>query len=190
MSNTFTRTFYDNIEHQMYDESTKDTNDYVMNKVAQENSGICYTPEHSVNGITELSKPTNNDGSLNLTDRVVQETLLQNRHLELSSFDRTNKDYAKTTVSKPGNCNIEHMTNADTRLTHPIINYRGMYSANYKFTPYLHMNPQKVLSSNEKYISPNRFGNSTRLDSKNNKDNYKNDLVEFKKLVNGLLPKN
>ena len=190
MSNTFTRKFYDNIEHEMYDDSVKNTNTYVMDKDTKENTGICYTPEHSVNGISELSKPMNDNGSLNLTDRVSQETLLQNRHLELSSFDRTNKDYAKTKVNKPPACTVEHMVNEDTRMTHPIINYRGINSANYKFTPYLHMNPQKVLSTNEKYISPNRFGNSTRIDAKNNKNNYKNELTDFKNLVNGLMPKN
>lgn len=192
MSTTFTRKYYDVNEQEMHNSSVKNTNDWVMNNNLRENQNSCFANDGGKNSQAEVSRPQNNNGSLNLSEKVHVETLLQNRHIEAASFDRTNKDYSNVKLSTPKLCgnSKENMTNADTRLTHPIINYRGMYTAEYNFTPYLHTNPQNVLVENDKFISPSRLGTSSRIDAK--KENNNNDLpdeLKFSTLVSGLLPK-
>lgn len=192
MSTTFTRKYYDVNEVEMYNNSLKNTNDWVMNNNVMENNKACFTND-TRHGKSQIARPENNNGSLDIQKQVHIETLLQNRHIEASSYDRTNKDYANVALSKPKLCGNtkENMTNGDTRLTHPVINYRGMYTADYKFTPYLHVNPQNVLVENEDFLSPNRLGTSSRLDAK--KENVKakdvSNKVDFSNIVSGLLPK-
>lgn len=193
MSTTFTRTYYDVNEQEMQNSSVQNTNNWVMNSSLRENLNNCFANDGGRHAQSETARPQNSNGSLNLHEKVHVETLLQNRHVEAASFDRTNKDYANVKLSNPKLCgnSKENMTNADTRLTHPLINYRGMYTAEYKFTPFLHMNPQNVIVENEKFITPQRLGTSTRIDAK--KENVSNkDLQEelkFSNIVSGLLPK-
>jgi len=193
MSTTFTRTYYDVNEQEMYNSSVQSTNNWVMNSKLQEHNKSCFANDGGRHSQSEVARPENSNGSLNLSEKVNIETLLQNRHLEASSFDRSNKDYADVKLSTPKLCgnSKENMTNADTRLTHPLINYRGMYTADYKFTPYLHMNPQNVMVDNSKFISPKRLGTSTRLDAKkeNTRSNDTQDNNNFSNIVSGLLPK-
>jgi hypothetical protein len=190
MSTNFTRTLYDSNNQEMHNGAVRDANEWVMNSKLKEHDKSCFPNDGARHSQSEVSRSQNEDGTLNLGKHVNVESLLQNRHKEGSSFDRTNKDYAQVKLNTPKMCgtNKENMTNADTRLTHPILDYRGMYTADYKFTPYLHMNPQDVLVQNEDLIGPNRFGTSTRLDAKKNKKS-KNKMDEFNNLVSNLLPK-
>lgn len=189
MSTTFTRTKYDSNEQQMHDSSVRSTNDWVMNNKLVENKNSCFANDGGRHSQSEVSRPQNSNGGLNLHEKVHIETLLQNRHVEAASFDRTNKDYAEVKLGTPKLCgnSKNNLTNADTRLTHPIINYRGMYTAPYNFTPFLHMNPQDVMVQNNEYLSPQRLGTSSRIDAKNNTNKEKE--LNYTEVVNGLLPK-
>ena len=191
MATTFTRTLYDKAEHEMYDSSVKNTNEWIMDSNLQENNSACFANDGARHGESELARPLNEDGKLNISEKVNVESLLQNRHLDNNSFKRTNKDYAEVKLNTPSVCGNmkENMNNADTRFTHPLINYRGMYTAPYNFTPYLHMNPQDVLIQNDDVMSPNRFGTSTRIEAKSNNKKNKNKETDFSSIVSGLLPK-
>jgi len=195
MATTFTRKYYDTNEQEMFDTSVKNRLNYSLDNVNKEHNNVCYSNEGFRYGTSEVARPQNKNGTLDIPEKVNVESFLQNRHLELSSYDRTNKDYARVKLNTPSLCNTakETMSNSDTRLTHPIINYRGMYTAPYKFIPYLHTSPQDVVVENHKYSSPNRFGYSTRYEAKNdffNKKVQKDDpKPKFKQIVSGLLPK-
>ena len=122
MSTTFTRTKYDSNEQQMHDSSVRSTNDWVMNNKLVENKNSCFANDGGRHAQSEVSRPQNSNGGLNLHEKVHIETLLQNRHVEAASFDRTNKDYAEVKLGTPKLCGnsknnltnatIEELTNA------------------------------------------------------------------------------
>ena len=201
MANNFTRTKYDAAELEMYNTSVKDGNNYIMNPTSVENANLCYAPAGARNAVSQVARPLNAEGFLNFETKTDIENKLQNRHLPLNSLERTNKDYAAVATTIPKTCDNkkEHLTNEDTRFTHPIINYRGMYTATHKFTPYLHMNPQKVVGENDDHMDPTRNGISTRYDSKtefydsvNTKPNTEKakENLNFAEIHRGLLPVN
>jgi hypothetical protein len=107
------------------------------------------------------------DGLLDIENKVQLETYIQNRHLPPGSFKRSNDDYKnKVSVSDPLNCqNVhEHLTLDESRLTHPLNEYREMRTDHLSFLPYLHMSPQDVLVSNENWHgTEDRNGVSSRI---------------------------
>ena len=185
---TFTRGLYDSVKTQMDIDSKVNLSDRNMDNSIKENNNRCFNINGFRNSQSEVSRPNDENGRLNIAQKVEIETHLQNRHLELNSLDRTNRDYEKFTVNNSANCSIdrENMSNVDTRHTHPIVNYRGMYTADYNFTPYLHIDKQAVHAESDN--SPLRGGNSTRLEAKDNfQPNSKS--INFKNIANELLPK-
>ena len=130
-----------------------------------------------------LSRPLNNEGFLNQGNKTQIESTLRNQHLPLNSQLRNNQDYDKIQRSNIKMCNItENFVNEDSRVSHPINNFREMSTTSLAYSPYLFMNPQEVTANNDAQMLPNRNGVNTRLDAKREGYNASN-IKEYKKLV-------
>ena len=198
MANLFTRPNYDINDTMSFNKSNSDYYSYVSNYKVAENAEACYGTVGLQNAQSQISRPMN-EGMLDLGIKTEIETQIQNRHKELNSPERTNKDYEKTAVKNnktPSNCTSkETMTGEDTRFTNPIVNYREMNTAEYNFNPYLPVDFQKAVVDNTLFLPPTRNGASSRFDSK--KDKYDLKPKEFAvakpdadyiKLYSGLMP--
>lgn len=186
MSNT--RTIFDKDVAELHDYSVRNRNDYVMNLISAENANMCYYQGGARNGPSELRRPMNQQGFLDFGAKADLETRLQNRHLPLGSFDRTNQDYKDIETQLPPQCqNVkEHLVLDESRLSHPLQNYREMRTDEYNFVPYLHMNPQDVMVTNTNWHgNEDRNGISSRISLKSNK--YTKPM-EYKDLVAGIAP--
>lgn len=176
MSNLFTRHYYDTDNSKLFDKSNKDINSYTMDETTHESNSVCYGS--FLNAQSQVARPQTKEGMFDLGTKVDIETKLQNRHVELNSMDRNNKDYEKIDVKVPNQCNLkEMMLNEDSRFTNPIVNYREMYTIDYSFTPYLIINPQDPVVNNATFLPPTRNGDSSRLSAK--KDKYDLKPKEF-----------
>ena len=146
MANLFTRHHYDTNEMQLFNKANTNTISYVLNETATENMSACYAPVGFINSQSQISRPMTTENMLDLGTKVDIETKLQNRHKELNSFERTNKDYEKVSINTPSDCNTkENITNEDSRFTNPIVNYREMNTIDYSFTPYLFINLEQPI---------------------------------------------
>lgn len=177
MSTTLTSVMHDNVQHKLKDNSMKNLNDIIMDSNVTENNNVCFSEQGFRNSQSEVTRVSKN-GRLDLEKKVDLESKLQNRHLELNDhfgqtlanfkdFNLVNSKMCENMSSETPNVNDLEVVNKDTRLTHPIVNYRGMNTSQYIPTPYLHMNPQDVLMNNDKIMCPSRYGTSSRLDQKN-----------------------
>lgn len=193
MSTTFTRRKYDKDELELNDSSVVASTNYMLNLTASENKNLCYSQDGGRNSVAQINRPRTEEGFLDFSTKADIENKLQNRHVANNPFDRTNKDYAEFNSTPVSSCGSskENMLNTDTRFTHPVTEYRGMYTANYNFTPYLHVNPQQVILDNDKFLSPNRLGVSSRYLSKQEiyENKKKEEKIDFNEVVSGLLPK-
>ena len=191
MPTTFTRRKYDDRELEMNDASSAEPSNYATNLVSREHPNFCYNIE-SRSG-NDVNQPLNSNGRLNFELKADVENKLQNRHVTNNNVDRTNKDYTKVELSSLNTCSTSNSEfNSDTRFTHPITDFRGMYTANYNFTPYLHVNPQDVILKNKDFLSPNRLGVSSRYETKEdiyNDTQQNTKQSNFNEIVSGLLPK-
>jgi hypothetical protein len=195
MANYFTRHHNDLIEDTLFNKSNKDINMIIMDKSVQENNNFCYAPTGLVGSQSELSRPIK-EGMLDLGTKADIESKLMNRHVELNSMDRTNKDYANIATQDPSQCNlVENLMNEDSRFTNPIVNYREMNTAEYNFNPYLFVNYQQVVVDNTLFLPPSRGGDSSRYASKVSRYNLKpkefatlNPLKNFSEESSGYLP--
>ena len=174
MANLFTRHNNDMNETMLFNKSNADYSNLVLNANVAENSSACYNNIGSVNAQSQMSRPMTQEGMLDLGMKADIETKLQNRHKELNSNERTNKDYINFVNNQPSECNTnETMTNEDTRFTNPIANYREMNTSEYIFNPYLFINYQQAVVDNTSFLPPTRNGTSSRFDSKKTKFNLK-----------------
>jgi hypothetical protein len=167
MALKFTRKNYDNSIMEQNDAQSFNVNNYMLNVNAHENTNFCYTDSEIRNSNSQVSRPINN-GVMDLGAKVDIETKLQNRHVELNSIERLNEDYLKTNVSVPPTC-VQEENNGynDTRFSEPIENYREMNTLEYKFSPYLPVNPQNVVVENDGWMfGINRGGVSSRYYSR------------------------
>lgn len=161
MTTNFTRTMYDQDNLEMLDTNVKDQNKYIMNINSVENDSACHSLNGARNSLSQVSRPLNDQGQLDLSAKVDVESKLQNRHVELNSFDTTNKDYADIKLGNSKICTLnETFIEKDTRFSEGPS--REKYTADYNFSPYVHMNPQNVVSNNDKFMDPSRYGVSTR----------------------------
>lgn len=199
---TSTRIIDDFEVAQYKDFLVKNSHDYVMNKNSVENFNTCNYKGGGKNSVTELSKPRNSDGSLDIPRQVTIEHLLQNRHLEPDSFERLNDNYNQVAIENPLACSRntvkEHLILEDTRLTYPAHELREQRYENYNFIPYLPVNPQDVLNDTTNWFEHDRKGifepearngTSTRITLKGTK--YRNNpegMNGFKSMANALLP--
>ena len=175
-----TRFFYDPKEQERFSKNITKSVDYNTEKLYGENPNICYSDEAARNGISELSKPSNDDHSLNLGIKATTEDYLRNTHIELNSFNKNNEDWKNTELKNPNNCDEskkEHMVNQDSRFSNPIINYRELSTTSYNLNPHLHMSPQDVVANNQDtYLNP---GLGTRQYVKDNKEQFKSKNLEL-----------
>jgi hypothetical protein len=196
MSNLYTRVRYDAEMQPNLAKLATDANVLVMDKSVKESNNSCYASNGAGNSASHLVRPMNGS-NLNLGQKVEVENFVMNRNKELNDEKgRTNKDYEKNNGNVPSECNVkETLTNENSRYTNPIVDYREMYTAPYNFVPYMFIDYQKTLASNEKQMMPNRYGESSRYVSKEAKYSFTPKQfattatkVNYNDLVNGLLP--
>ena len=187
MSNLFTRHHYDINEQNLFNKSNNDTSLYMLNSEVTENTSACYASVGFINGQSQVARPMTTENMMDLGTKTDIETRLQNRHKELNSFERTNKDYEKFKTTIPTEClTSNNITNEDSRFTNPI---------DYSFTPYLFINLQEPIIQDTTFESLNRGGSSSRYESKKQKFTLKpkefaTAPVNNLDLYNGLLPLN
>ena len=185
-----TRTINDKDIAEYRDFTVRNINNYVMDINRAENVNTCHYTGGARNSVSELSKPLNEKGLLDIVNKVDMETYVQNRHLPAGSFKRTNEDHkTKIRTQAPPQCQnvVEHLVNDESRLTHPLNEYREMRTDHLNFSPYLHMNPQQVLVENtEWYGNEARNGVSSRITLKG--QNYRN-TTSLQESAKNLMPK-
>jgi len=196
MSNLYTRVRYDANMQPTLDKFTTDANVLILDKTVKENTNACYSSTGMGNGPSHIVRPMNGL-DLDLGQKIELENFVMNRNKELNDEKgRTNKDYEKNNGNIPSECGVkETLTNENSRFTNPVVDYREMYTAPYNFTPYMFIDYQKTLASNEKQMTPSRYGVSSRYSSKEDKFKFtpKQFATTAKKtdqtvLVGGLLP--
>ncbi len=196
MSNLSSRVKYDSNQLALFDKSNKDANVILLDPTVKENNEACYSPAGGINAKSQVSRPM--EGSkLNLGQLADIENRLTNRGYELNNdVGRTNKDYSTNYGQEPKTCEgNDKVMNENSRYTNPIVDYREMYTAPYKFTPYLYVSPQQVTADNDDIMTPNRYGESSRYSAKLAKYSLKpkqfssvNKPTDYNELVKGLLP--
>jgi hypothetical protein len=174
MANLFTRHHNDSVEINSNYKANKDINSIIMDKSVNDNKYACYSNSSFINAQSQAARPMTSEGVLDLGVKTDIETRLQNRHKELNSMERTNKDYEKYPTKMSETCIAPlNVTNEDSRFTNPIVNYREMNTSEYNFNPYLFIDFQKVVVDNTIFLPPTRNGESSRFDSKKGKYSLK-----------------
>jgi hypothetical protein len=196
MSNISTRVRYDVDQLSMFDKTNLDSNKILLDKSVKENMSACYANFGGRSAISEMTRPMEN-GDLNFGLKTDIESRLMNRTYELNdNKGRTNKDYETNNGVEPMMCGMkETMSFENSRFTNPVVNYREIYTADYAFTPYLFVSPQEVTATNDKFMNPNRYGESSRYVNKDDKYNIKpkqfatiSKPIDYNDLVKGLIP--
>ncbi len=196
MSNISTRVRYDVDQLSMFDKTNLDSNKILLDKSVKENMSACYANFGGRSAISEMTRPMEG-ADLNFGLKTDIETRLMNRNYELNdNKGRTNKDYETNNGVEPMMCGMkETMTFENSRFTNPVVNYREMYTVDYAFTPYLFVSPQEVTATNDKFMNPNRYGESSRYVNKEDKYDIKpkqfakiSKPVDYNDLVKGLIP--
>lgn len=171
MSNLSSRVRYDAPELSLFDKTNKDANLLLLDRSVKENNSACYAPAGSRNAMSEMTR-TMEGMNFNFGLKTDLENRLMNRGYELNNDQgRTNKDYMSNNGVAPATCadSKETLAFEDSRFTNPVVNYREMYTAPYAFTPYLFVNPQTVTAENTNFMTPNRYGDSSRITAKTEK---------------------
>jgi hypothetical protein len=196
MSNISTRVRYDKEELSMFDKTNLDSNKILLDKSVKENDAACYAVSGARSALSEMKRPMNGN-ELDLGLKADIESRLMNRGYELNNNQgRTNKDFETNNGVDPSLCGVkETLVFEDSRYTNPVVDYREMYTADYAFTPYLFVSPQEVTSMNDRFMNPNRYGESSRYANKQDKYDVKpkqfaslSKSVDYNELVKGLLP--
>jgi hypothetical protein len=196
MSNISTRVRYDKEELSMFDKTNVDSNRILLDRSVKENDSACYAVSGARSALSEMKRPMNGS-ELDLGLKADIESRLMNRNYELNNHQgRTNKDFETNNGVDPGLCGVkETLVFEDSRYTNPVVDYREMYTADYAFTPYLFVSPQEVTVMNDRFMNPNRYGESSRYANKQDKYDIKpkqfaslSKSVDYNDLVKGLLP--
>ncbi len=196
MSNISTRVRYDKEELSMFDKTNVDSNKILLDRSVKENDAACYAVSGARSALSEMKRPMNGS-ELDLGLKADIESRLMNRGYELNNHQgRTNKDFETNNGVDPGLCGVkETLVFEDSRYTNPVVDYREMYTADYAFTPYLFVSPQEVTAMNDRFMNPNRYGESSRYANKQDKYDVKpkqfatlSKSVDYNELVKGLLP--
>jgi hypothetical protein len=196
MSNISTRVRYDKEELSMFDKTNVDSNRILLDRSVKENDSACYAVSGARSALSEMKRPMNGS-ELDLGLKADIESRLMNRNYELNNHQgRTNKDFETNNGVDPGLCGVkETLVFEDSRYTNPVVDYREMYTADYAFTPYLFVSPQEVTVMNDRFMNPNRYGESSRYVNKQDKYDIKpkqfaslSKSVDYNDLVKGLLP--
>jgi hypothetical protein len=197
MANISTRVRYDQEQLTVFDKSNKDANLLVLDKTVKESKNACYAAAGCRNAQSQDTRPIFEGYQLDWGHMAENETKLQNRDYELNDHKgRNNKDYTNDVGQVTPSCNIkESLAFEDSRFTNPVVDYREMYTADYAFNPYLFVSPQTVTAMNNRFMNPNRYGESSRYSSKNDRYNLTpkqfataEKTVDYISLTQGLLP--
>lgn len=174
MANLFTRHHNDINDTTMFNKSNNNYYSLVSDASVAENLTQCYASVGLPNAKSQIARPMINNGQLDLGKLVDIESKVQNRHKELNSDERNNKDYSSIATDIPQNCVLkENMSSEDSRFTNPIVNYREMNTTEYNYNPYLFVDMQKAVYDNTTFLSPTRSGASSRFDAKKDKYDFK-----------------
>jgi hypothetical protein len=174
MAYQFTRPNNDLTDTLAFNKSNNDYYQYTSDTTFGENKNFCYSNVGLPNAQSQISRPMTQEGMMDLGIKTDIETRVQNRHKELNSSERNNKDYEKFSVQSPGICGTkETMTSEDSRFTNPIVNYREMNTSNYIINPYMFVNVQAAVVDNTLFLPPTRNGESSRFDAKKAKYDLK-----------------
>lgn len=197
MANLYTRHHNDISNIDMFNNSNASYYSLITDATVAENEKPCYASIGLQNAKSQIARPMTNKGQLDLGTLADVESKIQNRHKELNSNDRNNKDYEKVSLTTPSDCSTnDTITNEDSRFTNPIVNFREMNTIEYAYTPYLFVDLQKAVYNNTTFLTPDRNGVSSRFESK--KDKYDLKPKEFAtakpdtyytELYSGLMPK-
>lgn len=196
MSNQFSRVRYDASQLTQFDKQNKSANVLLLDETVKESNTACYAPAGSRCAQSEMTRPYSN-ARLDLGMKADIENRVMNRKYELNDNQgRTNTEFMSNNGNVPSNCNvIETLANEDSRFTNPIEDYREMYTAPFAFSPYLFVSPQAVHANNNSYMTPSRYGESSRYVAKEGKyglgpkEFAKRDKpIDFVQLHSGLLP--
>ena len=196
MSNQFSRVRYDDLQLTQFDKQNKSANVLLLDETVKESNTACYAPAGSRCAQSEVTRPYAN-AKLDLGMKADIENRVMNRNYELNNHEgRTNTDFMTNIGNNPSLCNVkETLTNEDSRFTNPIEDYREMYTAPYAFTPYLFVSPQAVHANNNDFMTPDRYGASSRYAAKQDKYGLgpkefaaRSKPVNFVELHSGLLP--
>jgi len=140
----FSRTKYDESNHQLQIKRSTEVGQYRFLAAAQETCDRCYSLNGPVGSKGDVSMPIN-ECMINFGDKADAESHLTNRVIPLNRSNAVgaNQSYLKFEPKNvhANNCNPK-VNAVDTRFTHPLDAYRGMYTMEFKFSPYLHVNPQ------------------------------------------------
>jgi hypothetical protein len=196
MSNISTRVRYDKEELSLFDKANIDSNKILLDRSVKENDAACYAVSGGRSALSEMKRPMNGT-ELDFGLKADIESRLMNRGYELNNDKgRTNKDFETNNGVDPALCGVKETLNFEnSRYTNPVVDYREMYTADYAFTPYLFVNPQDVTVMNDRFMNPNRYGESSRYVNKQDKYDVKpkqfatlSKSVDYNELVKGLLP--
>jgi hypothetical protein len=174
MAYQFTRSNNDLPDTLAFNKSNNDYYKYTSDTTFSENKNFCYSNVGLPNAQSQISRPMTQEGMMDLGIKTDIETKIQNRHKELNSAERNNKDYEKFAIQSPGTCGTkETMTSEDSRFTSPIVNYREMNTSDYIINPYMFVNFQAAVVDNTLFLPPTRNGESSRFDAKKEKYDLK-----------------
>ena len=157
----FSRTKYDNKVYNLEIERSTTQGDYRLNSYFAENNDICFSYDGPIGSKSDVSLVKNNN--------MIE--------LESDLLWRNNKNSkSNENINKLNNYKLNHKNNCsnkliseDTRFTHPIDNYRSINVTDFKFTPYIHVNPQfHIQDIND------RLGLDSRAFAKDNMSNNYN----------------
>lgn len=140
----FSRTKYDECQHQLQIKRSTSVGDYHLFAPAHESCNRCYSYHGPVGSQGDVSMPRKNC-MLNLGDKAEAESHLTNRVIPENNCNGvgSNQGYLKFQSNNVHADRCNPKVNAlDTRFSHPLDAYRGMNTMEYQFEPYLHTNPQ------------------------------------------------
>ena len=157
----FSRIKYDGCQYKQQIKRSADVGEYHLFASAHESCDQCFSftgPLGSSNDASVARKGNNIDFGL----KADAESHLTNRalpHGECNDIGSNDKYKSlNNTLVDARDCS-SNFNSVDTRFTHPLDIYRGMNTTEYKFNPFLHVNPQCQYYTD-------RNGTNTRLIAK------------------------
>jgi len=140
----FSRTKYDESQHQLQIKRSTDVGDYQLFAHAHENKDRCYSYHGPIGSQGDVSMPRK-DFMLELGDKAEAESHLTNRIIPANNSNDigSNQGYLRFQNKNIHSVRCNPKVNmVDTRFSHPIDAYRGINTMEYHFEPHLHSNPQ------------------------------------------------
>lgn len=141
---SFSRIKYDECQYEQQVKRSADVGQYRLFSPAYESCERCYSFTGPIGAKSDVSMPRKG-GNINFAIKADAESHLTNRvlpHGECNDVGKNDKYKSLANSMVHSTDCKEKLNSVDTRFTHPLDAYRGMNTTEYKFTPYLHVNPQ------------------------------------------------